>query len=514
MAVELPYDSSVVAAPAIRERTRWVPLLCGVLLILMLPALAHRGRFGVSPDSYSYLSAAINVSQGRGLVLSQVDPVTPTTPDGRVRRRPLTQWPPLYPLLVAALVACRADPLQAGWAVAYASTTIALLLAWLLVLRSTPRWAAIPAAFLLATLPGATLVAVRAWSEGTALACLMAIHLLLDEALDRRSATRRGTWPAIAVLTLLGLYTRYAFVFVIPWVALGMWWAWRRWRPVVGYVAMVTAGYLPWLGWNVLESGHLSGRALRPAHQGPLEVVIDVARHLLGRELPALTGSLIVLGFLLLLRRNWRTLAEHALQQRVTLLVIAGAGQLLLLAASLTRHRFDPVGIRFTGPITVLFAVALLLVLAHPRRTRARGPGLRIEAGVAAAILLFNAAAFCRPIAPYTLEVPPSLVRFFRESIPPGAVYAGDRCAAALQVHAPDCRYLPSLGVRMRGGAAVSADDLAGLTAHLGLEFLVLLDAPLPPLPPGSRVLYGAGWAIVDLDGSNGAPGFSPRVPR
>ena len=69
-------------------------------IIVVLVATHRYGGAGIDPDSVDYIACARNLLSGIGLLDHE--------------GLPFTKWPPLFPLLLAALGAVGVDPLQGG----------------------------------------------------------------------------------------------------------------------------------------------------------------------------------------------------------------------------------------------------------------------------------------------------------------------------------------------------------------------------------------------------------------
>ena len=106
--------------------------LGGVLVL----AQATRHGVGITPDSVVYLEAAQNLAAGRGLA----------TADDGAELRPLTRFPPGYPVAIALVASLGPAFLDAARWLALALLGANVVLVALLIARSAPgaRWLPAP----------------------------------------------------------------------------------------------------------------------------------------------------------------------------------------------------------------------------------------------------------------------------------------------------------------------------------------------------------------------------------
>ena len=167
---------------------------------------------GVSPDSVAYLITAEQISEGWGIV-----------PHGDPTRLATPHYPPLFPIVLAALRTVNEDLRAAARWLHVALAVVNVLLIALLGARAAGRAGGIVAAFV--GLNGAVLEA-HAWllSEPLALTFTLAGLILLSDALapDATPARRRRflLWAALA--TGAACLTRYASLALLASGVLGI----------------------------------------------------------------------------------------------------------------------------------------------------------------------------------------------------------------------------------------------------------------------------------------------------
>jgi len=180
-----------------------LPSLVGIALVLVGTS---RG-VGVSPDSVYFISGARNLLDGHGL--SQF-------PDAEGRYAPIVSWPPLYPLMLAAVAATGLDVLAAArWlsAVLFGAT---ILVVGLMVKRlAAPGWLVFVATLSVAAAVDMVKVHGMAWSEPPCIFFGLLGLLLLDLHLER---PRRLLLAAAAASLACAFLTRYAG---LAYVAIG-----------------------------------------------------------------------------------------------------------------------------------------------------------------------------------------------------------------------------------------------------------------------------------------------------
>jgi hypothetical protein len=217
---------------------------------------ATRWGIGVSYDSVFYLSAADNLLHGYGL----------SRLGGGGEVIPLTHFPPLYPLVLAA----------GGWVLPWSSSVVArwlaaalfaglVLLAGLIVRKFTnSAWAGVGTAVVVLSSPVFLDVDAWAMSEALYLVCSLSALWLLATYVAR---------PGWSVLLWAGLVagaayaTRYvgasllATGMVVIWMAGGVRWP-RRLLRVGVYAGLGALPVLAWMTRNALLTGLTTNRIL------------------------------------------------------------------------------------------------------------------------------------------------------------------------------------------------------------------------------------------------------------
>lgn len=287
-------------------RDRWGYLVLGSLALAGVAAVVYATQWGagISPDSTRYVGAARSILSGQG--------VSVLSGDGSAV--PLTKWPPLFPLLLAAAGATGLGPLEAARWVNALFFGGNVLLVGLLVWRATGR-ALLPAALaslLMLVSVDMLYVHAMAWTEPSFI-----FFGLLGLAMVARYLEKPG-WP---VLLLAGaslgaaFLDRYAGASSVgaAVVALLLWS--RRGAPRklldAGMLAFIAATPMAvWLARNLATTGDATSRAFgfRPLLAGQVPLILDVlAGWLAPTEAPlAVRIGVLVLGAGLIAWVWWR----------------------------------------------------------------------------------------------------------------------------------------------------------------------------------------------------------------
>lgn len=233
-------------APAVRRERAWWALLPALWLAHLVLSGTPWG-LGVTPDSLDYLQAANSLAQGHGLAGFS------------------SQWPPLYPVAVAALSWLGGDVLGAGrWLNALlAAASIGLVAC---IARRCGWRAPFVLAFLLllGMQAGYLHVHYLLWSEPLFLTLCLADLLLLDAALRRPERIRR--WAVLVMVTAAAIMVRYAglFLLLLNAGAMLLFLTERRPGARVARIALVSlASLLPFLAWIAFHHSQGEGAANR-----------------------------------------------------------------------------------------------------------------------------------------------------------------------------------------------------------------------------------------------------------
>jgi hypothetical protein len=215
----------------------------------VIAILCSRYGAGIAPDSVNYLAAARDLAAGRA----------PTGWNGD----PFVFWPPIYPTLLALLLAAGSP---ASGATLLVNATAFGLTVWgtgrVVERRTGRRELAVLAAGVVLICPVLLRVATIAWSEPLYVALTLATLAALSEHLESRAVAPLLLAAATAGLAVL---TRYiGLVLVIAAVPLVLRGAGiplaRRVRYALVYLAISLLPVAAWVARNALLTGTLTGR--------------------------------------------------------------------------------------------------------------------------------------------------------------------------------------------------------------------------------------------------------------
>ncbi|HEX3621143.1 MAG TPA: glycosyltransferase family 39 protein, partial [Acidimicrobiales bacterium] len=362
---------------------RWWSGVPAVAAMAAVVAATGKGVY-VSPDAVSYVGTARNLVAGRGL----------TPPAGLP---PVGHFPPLFPLVLAAVARLGCDPLTAARVVNVAAVGGVVLLVGLLVGRLTGSGVAALAASVAAAASVDLLAASgSALSEPLflllAVAALGALGTHLDAVRRQPGGPARsyGWLAAASVLAAGALLTRYvgAALVVAGVAALLRFGRRRRWHGAVeaavfGVVATAPAvGFLAWAGrakgaddrsfaWHAFGLDYL-GQAARPvtrwilAWPGPplglllaIAVVVGVGVAVVVGGPPARRGS----------PASSAASASSASSATPWLLGCFGVAYLVVVVANrLVTDATGRLDARFLAPLHVV-VIVLAAVWLHRHRT-------------------------------------------------------------------------------------------------------------------------------------------------
>ncbi len=243
-----------------RDRpSAFLALLPLILLAVMgggaLTLATARWGIGIESDSVVFLSTAHNVLGGRG-ILAFIDGTT----------RPLTHFPPLYPLLLAALADVRLDVVTVARWLNIGLFAANILLVGAIIKHCTPRsrWLPVFGAFLLLTSPDVILTHAIVLTEPLFLLPAFGGLLAFAWARSRGSV---GWLLLAAVLMGMACLIRYPGVVLIA--AAGaevLLFDHRRLRvrlrDAVVFGALASLPLLVWFLRNMLMSGNAANREL------------------------------------------------------------------------------------------------------------------------------------------------------------------------------------------------------------------------------------------------------------
>lgn len=263
----------------------WLLIVIAVMGFLFQAFATQRG-IGVSNDSVGYIWAARNLDRGLGLVWE----------NGRGGFRPMIEWPPLYPSLLAAIGLTGADPLDAARWLNGALFAGNILVAGAILYAYSARnaWLAGFGAALILVSPVMIQIHAMAWTEPQAFFFGLLGICLLARYLDN---SKRTYLLASAVCAGLAFLTRYVGAAFIGAGLLGLCflgqrrWA-RRIADAVLFGAISCLGMALWLVRNARAGGSSTGRAfsVHPVTEKPFAPILYVlSRWLVPDSRPELT---------------------------------------------------------------------------------------------------------------------------------------------------------------------------------------------------------------------------------
>ncbi len=240
-------------------------VMIGVLaLFVNWSASSHYG-LGIDGDGVLNLSAGVHFAHGRGLVTC--------------RDAPLTLWPPLYPLVMAALEFARID-VMAGLRLLHLAAFAATLglSARLAHLLSGSRWAALATLGSLALSSRVHEFTIQVMSEAFFAPLLLGGVLAARAWLEQPT---RARWIALVALSALACLQRYVGVALVMTVAAALLvarpgtWVARAVR-AAHYAALSVAPLLAWFVRNHRLEGAFTGGREAP-HEPTQTILADAA---------------------------------------------------------------------------------------------------------------------------------------------------------------------------------------------------------------------------------------------
>ncbi len=270
----------------------------------------------LSMDSLYYLSTAGNILDGNGISYNTYALSGPAF-------EATTLWPPLYPVLVAA-IQWLAQVMGLSDVVGIAIfNVLASLTSVYLIIRITsqtgPLAAGVVVAFAFAISPSIQIVFLYAWSEVLFIPLTLAAYFSLQQYLIGDESVRQRSLFAIVILLGLATYTRYVGLVFFATTALAMLiFGHGEFTKKVRSVAVASLAYvvflIPMLLRNFSETGSLSGGDRGSPDMNALSDIATLAWYMYREfvNLPVVIGvGLIVVAMVfvawLLLRRTPRT---------------------------------------------------------------------------------------------------------------------------------------------------------------------------------------------------------------
>jgi hypothetical protein len=328
-----------------------VPAVAGTVAML---AVTRRGAY-LSPDALAYVGTARNLVDGGGFTLPPGSP-------------PLGNFPPVYPLLLAAFGALGPDPLTVARFVGPAAFGATILLVGLLVRNLTGSMPlAVLAQLLVFTATDLLAYHSAALSEPVFLLLALVALAALGGCLERR---RSLLLLGAALLAGAACLTRYVGLAVVAAGAVGLVLlasrradGRRQWRGAIAFGALALAPLFGWLAWVSGKTGRATNREA-VFHAPDLAYATRGLRNASTWVLPAEVPTPVrfgaaALAVLALVALAWRTRRQAAPGAGVAgLLALFGLAYLAALVVD--RTFFDVTGrldSRFLLPVHVSFIV-------------------------------------------------------------------------------------------------------------------------------------------------------------
>jgi 4-amino-4-deoxy-L-arabinose transferase-like glycosyltransferase len=283
---------------AVYRRAAPVLLLIGMAAIIFLAArdflwATSSNGIGVRTDSVAYLWGAENMADGIGMGRL----------DGLGQFRPMTHWPPFYPLVLTGFELAGMPAVEGARWLGAATVVLLLLLSAITVLRMTRSiWFALGAGLLIYFMPDLWVTSLDAMTEPLYIVLGLGGALLLDRYLEKNE--RAAFWLS-ALLMALALLTRYVGIVLILAACLTLLLTGaRRWignlkqAVVYGLASVLPLGL--WMLRNQLTAGSATNRALNVIPIAPSDWTL-LAETIDGWFYPLQTAFSIGAGKLLIL---------------------------------------------------------------------------------------------------------------------------------------------------------------------------------------------------------------------
>jgi hypothetical protein len=336
----------------------------------------------LSPDAYQYIDVVRNVDRGE-CVCTHVAHFDEQVAPGRMPVE-FTHFPPLYPLLMAALSQVGISPESAGLAISVAGFLITFWLIWDMGLRlGAEPWAIGILSLLWVGNSHALLDATRVGTEALFTALVVAMAALMVRDLSGRGGVL--VLPCLGLIAGAAYWLRYAGFFLIPVV--GLYLAWRflrkpeaRWQALAGLIvqAALTVGLM---ARNIVYVGSWRGGLEGGTHRSLRLAVVETVKayyHLVfGDRVVArfdawgLLFCLSLAATVLLIARAWRK-REWAASPKFTPLAVTWISFILLVyVAGVTLTFLTTIAsdlTRYTRPVYPLALVLAALVISATLR--------------------------------------------------------------------------------------------------------------------------------------------------
>lgn len=360
------------------------------LAALALSVTASSPYPGVSVDSGEYLAVAEGLINGDGLTMPYAgydEAYRILSPGERV---PMTQFPPLYPSLLA-LVAETAgiSLLTAARAIGAVSFALFVMLGSYLAWRATRRlfFTILAGALLLA--PELVTIHAMAWSEQLMLLGFVGALLFATRYLERQSY---GDLVGLCACVVVASMARFAGVSTIVAGAVVVWAAAsgpRRARIVrtAAFAAVALAPTIAWFVRNRVVAGTVSEK--EAAWHPPSLTVLGQATQTIGgwlapwRVVTMAAGMVVIVAAAAMIARRRRTQVPAGSSIAHVCLVFAIAYAAFLLLARTFIDQNIPFDTRLLSPLQVLAAIGLCVVSARAPRSMRRAVAVGLLAVLA-----------------------------------------------------------------------------------------------------------------------------------
>jgi 4-amino-4-deoxy-L-arabinose transferase-like glycosyltransferase len=352
-------------------RTKWFYFLAAGLAILSIVAgmaflwATQPFGIGVRSDSVAYLWSARNLAEGVGLGRLS----------GTGKLKPMTHWPPFYPVVLSIFEKCGVDALNgARWLGAALFSIILFLVGWILARMTGSFWFSLAGTLVLLVFHGFWDTSLYAMTEPLYTVLSLAGIILFDQFLTNE---KRGWMMGAALLMALTFLTRYVgmalilsggiVLFLRPGWTLG-----KRLRQsaLFCFLAMLPEGL--WMARNYLEAGSTTNRTLNvipiPASDfqllgetvnrwiSPFQTVFNIGTGKLALGLVALVV------FFVLYFYNRSRQVENAVSSRHLRVFFMVYAPLYALFILLSRYYFDGLITIFEERITFPFYLSIFIL--------------------------------------------------------------------------------------------------------------------------------------------------------
>lgn len=242
--------------PSLKSLTFWVPLILICALGFGLVWYCTVWGSGLISDSFQYIASARNLALGKMLGYQNENGIT----------IPLTQYPPLFPVTLAAFEMMHVDSLDAARIL---NATLFAANIWLvgISIHKISRSTGFSLLGALLTALSQVLLETHAWVLSEPL--FIFLSLLAFYWLGIYFETGRQRWLLISALAgSLVLLTRYVGLALLPVALIVIVWKTgvprrRKWIDIGLYSLIVLLPMILWSAKNFLQSGQLNNRSLQ-----------------------------------------------------------------------------------------------------------------------------------------------------------------------------------------------------------------------------------------------------------